>query len=126
MIVVHCCEARERQFTNPIDFEAKEIDFGKQRSTAMKQNKYFEMSRPVNRKDEMRLQTLKTRLLETARKVVKETNDEKGMPKISCYTEEERLGLKSLVKRRRDGRTRLVGQPGAAHQRRPGSINGRS
>ena len=94
-------EALERQFTNPIDYEAKEIDFGKQRSTAMKQNKYFEMSRPVNRKDEMRIQTLKTRLMETARNVLKDTNDEKGLPKVSCFNEQEKVGLKSLVRRRK-------------------------
>ena len=72
-------EARERQFTNLIDFEAKEVDFGKLRSTAMKQNKYFEMARPVNRRDEMRLQNLKSRLLETTKEVIKKTNDEKGV-----------------------------------------------
>ena len=80
-------EVRERQFTNPIDFEAKQVDFGKLRSTAMKQNKYFEMARPVNRTDEMRLQNLKSRLLETARDVIKKTNDEKGLPKTSCIQE---------------------------------------
>ena len=95
-------EVRERQFTNPIDFEAKQVDFGKLRSTAMKQNKYFEMARPVNRTDEMRLQNLKSRLLETARDVIKKTNDEKGLPKTSCYTQEEMAGIKSLVRRRKD------------------------
>ena len=82
-------EIIERQFTNPIDFEAKEVDFGKLRSTAMKQNKYFEMAKPVNRTDEMRLQNLKNRLMETAREVIKKTNDEKGMPRTTCYTQEE-------------------------------------
>ena len=95
-------EVRERQFTNPINFEAKQVDFGKLRSTAMKQNKYFEMARPVNRTDEMRLQNLKSRLLETARDVIKKTNDEKGLPKTSCYTQEEMAGIKSLVRRRKD------------------------
>ena len=95
-------EIRERQFTNPIDFEAKEVDFGKLRSTAMKQNKYFEMAKPVNRTDEMRLQNLKSRLLETTREIIKKTNDEKGLPRISCYTQEEMAGIKSLVRRRKD------------------------
>ena len=95
-------EVRERQFTDPINFEVKEVDFGKLRSTAMKQNKYFEMARPVNRTDEMRLQNLKSRLLETTREVIKKTNDEKGLPKISCYTQEEIAGIKSLVRRRKE------------------------
>ena len=96
-------EVRERQFTNPIDFEAKEVDFGKMRSTAMMQNKYFEMARPVNRRDEMRIQTLKNRLMERSKDVLKNTNDEKGMPKRSCYTEQEILGIKSLIKKRKEG-----------------------
>ena len=60
------------------------------------------MARPVNRKDELRLQTLKNRLLETTKEVLKKTNDEKGMPRISCFTEQEVAGIKSLVKRRKD------------------------
>ena len=96
-------EVRERQFTNPIDYEAKEVDFGKMRSTAMMQNKYFEMARPVNRRDEMRIQTLKNRLMERSKDVFKNTNDEKGMPKRSCYTEQEILGIKSLIKKRKEG-----------------------
>mgnify|MGYP001481273901 CR=1 FL=1 len=95
-------ERRMNQFTKPIDFEAKEVDFGKMRSTSMRQNKYFEMARPVNRRDELRLQTLKTRLLETTKEVIKKTNDEKGMPRSSCFTEQEAAGIKSLVKRRKD------------------------
>ena len=95
-------EIRERQFTDPIDFEVKEVDFGKLRSTAMKQNKYFEMAKPVNRTDEMRLQNLKNRLMETTKVVIKKTNNEKGMPKTTCYTQEEVAGIKSLVKRRKE------------------------
>ena len=95
-------EMREKQFTKPIDFEAKEVDFGKMRSTSMRQNKYFEMARPVNRRDELRLQTLKNRLLETTKEVIKKTNDEKGMPRTSCFTEQEVAGIKSLVKRKKD------------------------
>ena len=76
-------EIRERQTSDPIDFEAKEVDFGKLRSTAMKQNKYFEMSQPVNRTDEMRLQNLKNRLMYTTKEVLKKTNDEKGLPKTT-------------------------------------------
>ena len=95
-------EARERYLTNPIDYEAKEVDFGKMRSTAMRQNKYFEMARPVNRTDEMRLQNLKNRLMTTSKEVLKTTNDDKGMPKTSCYTEQEIIGIKSLLKKRKD------------------------
>ena len=73
------------------------------RSTAMMQNKYFEMARPVNRRDEMRIQTLKNRLMERSKDVLKNTNDEKGMPKRSCYTEQEILGIKSLIKKRKEG-----------------------
>ena len=68
----------------------------------MKQNKYFEMAKPVNRTDEMRLQNLKNRLMETTKVVIKKTNNEKGMPKTTCYTQEEVAGIKSLVKRRKE------------------------
>ena len=95
-------EERERSKTNPVNFEAKEVDFGRQRSTAMKQNKYFSMAKPVNGRDEMRIQTLKDRLLGTSKKVLSKTNDSKGLPKESCYTEEERVGVRSLVGRRRE------------------------
>ena len=95
-------ETREKQFTIPIDFVAKEVDFGKMRSTSMRQNKYFEMAKPVNRRDELRLQTLKNRLMETSREVLKKTNDEKGMPKTTCYTEQEVSGIKSLLQKKKD------------------------
>ena len=95
-------EAIERKCTNPIDFEAKEVDFGKIRSTAMKQNKFFEMAKPVNRTDEMRLQNLKNRLLVTTREVLKKTNDEKGLPKTTCYTQDEIAGIKSLMRKRKN------------------------
>ena len=34
-------EVAERESTNELDLVEKTLDFGKQRSTAMKQNKYF-------------------------------------------------------------------------------------
>ena len=40
-------ELIERESTNELNLNEKTLDFGKQRSTAMKQNKYFCMSGPV-------------------------------------------------------------------------------
>ena len=60
------------------------------------------MAKPVNRTDEMRIQNLKNRLLEKTMEVIKNTNDKKGLPKTTCYTEDEVAGIKSLVRRRKD------------------------
>ena len=95
-------ETVEKQFTTVVNHEDKTADFGKMRSTDMKQNKYFGMSCAVNRKDELVIQRLKSRLMEGARDVLKKTNDDKGYPRDTCYTTEERAGINSLKERRRD------------------------
>ena len=74
-------ELIERESTNELNLNEKTLDFGKQRSTAMKQNKYFCMSGPVNRKDELVLQRLKDKLVQGAKNVLKSTNDDKGWPR---------------------------------------------
>ena len=93
-------EIAERESTNELDLAGKTLDFGKQRSTAMKQNKYFCMSGAVNRQDELVLQRLKDKLVGEAKKVLKTTNDDKGRPRESCYSEEERAGIKALKEKR--------------------------
>ena len=60
------------------------------------------MARAVNRKDEMILQRLKGRLMDCAHKVLKKTNDEKGLPRETCYTAEERTGIQSLKEKRKE------------------------
>ena len=70
----------EKQSTTELNLNDKTLDFGKQRSTAMKQNKYFCMSGAVNRKDELVLQRLKDKLIQGAKNVIKNTNDDKGRP----------------------------------------------
>ena len=57
-----------------LNLNDKTLDFGKQRSTAMKQNKYFCMSGAVNRKDELVLQRLKDKLIQGAKNVIKNNN----------------------------------------------------
>ena len=93
-------EMIERESTNELNLNEKSLDFGKQRSTAMKQNKYFCMSGPVNRKDELVIQRMKDKLIQGAKKVLKTTNDDKGRPRASCYSEEERAGIKALKEKR--------------------------
>ena len=100
-------------------------------ATAMKQNKYFCMSGAVNRQDESALQRLKDKLVGEAKKVLKTTNDDKGRPRESCYSEEERAGIKALKSKRiKEGmvvchrcvepvRGGVAGQLGSAHQGRP-------
>ena len=95
-------EEREKQLTRVLDVESKTADFGRMRSTAMKKNKQFGMAKEVNRTDELKVQNLKVKLLEGSKKVVKKTNDDRGLPKESCYTEEEKQGMKSLVTRRKE------------------------
>ena len=92
----------EKQFTTIVNHEDKSADFGKMRSTDMKQNKYFGMSGAVNRKDELLIQRMKSRLMEGTREVLKKTNDDKGYPRDTCYTAEERAGINSLKERRRN------------------------
>ena len=93
-------EEVEKDFTRVLNLEDKTLDFGKMRSTAMKQNKYFVMSKAVNRKDELVLQRLKDKMIEGSKDVIKKTNDEKGRPRETCYSEEERLAIRSLRERR--------------------------
>ena len=89
------------------------VEFGNSRfwqnATAMKLNRNFVMSGEVNRKDELRLQRLKDRLMDAAKEVVKKTNDKNGFPNESCFTEEERRGIKSLVKKKNEGEVVVCG-----------------
>ena len=102
-------ENQEKQFTRVLDHDSKTADFGKMRATAMKLNRNFVMSGEVNRKDELRLQRLKDRLMDAAKEVVKKTNDKNGFPNESCFTEEERRGIKSLVKKKNEGEVVVCG-----------------
>ena len=94
-------EENEKQFTEVLNLENKTMDYGKMRSTAMKENKYFEMSRAVNRKDELTLQRLNDKLVEASRTIIRKTQDNKGFPVDSCYTVEEVEAIKSLKRKKK-------------------------
>jgi len=96
-------EEAEKVFTKVLDYETKTVDFGKQRSTAMKNNKNFVMAQEVNNKDETILQRAKNKMMETSKRIIKKTNDDKGFPRTSTHTEEEMVGIKRLVRRRKEG-----------------------
>ena len=96
-------EEAAKEFTRVLDYETKTVDFGKLRSTAMKNNKNFVMAKEVNGVDETTLQRLKNKMMGGSKKIVSKTNDDRGFPTTSCYTEEEQRGIKALVRRRKEG-----------------------